>query len=1295
MRTFCRLHRAEQVPSFKVWIRMLTRLETIRRLVLASACWSGCASLAVVLPAHLAAADRDPTPRKLWSPLKGRPTPGDEPRALVPAARPLSLQPVADKHPATDPGVADDAGKATHATNIKLNYLSADWSKVLEDVAKASNSKLVPMDMPPGRYTRQDWRGLYTRTEAVQILNRDLEPLGYRLLEKDNFLTVIHVQRQRMEYQRPLQAAAEPLSPRPLAGGPEAGVTTAMAQGQSPRGGIQRASYEQDDEPAPPPAVPAVAVMTTQTFEPMHRSALDLSKQVLKAFNSRKEMVDSGPTGLPGFEVYGTVDAETGERGGQLFALELDVDNDRIYIHGPSDVADRMVKLLTRLDGLASTNASQAVQVIPGDEPAAEIATRIRPVVKQLAQFQQGAQGAGNATRPDAPAAPPVVGPGDDPDVIDAVQSNVIIEVYEGSIILRGTKKDVEAVTRMIRAIEAAADGSLPEVNLVLLEHADARQLATIVNQVYTDLATLRNRTGTTANQKQVTALAIHTPNALLVLSPKTQIEDALEVIRKLDVPVAPELQMQVFPMRYAVADQVRTHVETLFPSGAADLAPTALVVADIRSNSLIVMARPRDMRTIDDLVKKLDRDQSASVITQRQFQLQFAVAQELATFLSLSIQTVLNPPVQQTQQGQIGGQQAGGGATQGPEQLRTSKGIVLEFLSSDGNSERIVRSGLLSDVRIVPEPRTNSLMVSAPEQSMPLLAELIRVLDVQSRSVSEFKVIKLYNADALSAVDLLTQLFGATTQPVGQQGVQQGIQLQGAQDVTSSLVPVQFAADARTNSVIASGGTDAMELVEAILAKLDSENAMSRATEVIRLRNTSAEAVQLALSTFLQQVRELAQIDPERTTTNQLLQQEILVSAEPATNNLLVSATPRYMDDVKRIILHLDREPDQVMIQAILVEVALTGNCEFGVELGFQDNILFNRSVGGVPGFLFNNAPLGNNVTTPNPSSVGGQGLSNFGVGRTSNEAGFGGLVLAASSNSVSVLIRALEANSNAQVLSRPSILALDNQIAEITVGQLVPRSTGVTFSQLGQPIPTIADTPVGIILSVIPRITPEGKIIMELIANNSALSDQSVPIFVNADGSTVDSPIINQSRAQTTVKVPDGQTIVVGGMITSTDRHLTRKVPWLGDLPIIGHAFRFDQNVNNRTELIIFLTPRIVRRDLDSEIIKQVEAERLNFFETDVETMHGPLFGVPRPDWTPGCPPEGLPVIPGTNMPMHLPPGSISPDGQVPAGGTIPSLQLDYVPQPPVPMVEPGTNSRRVRGEYGEAFGRRPLPH
>ena len=119
------------------------------------------------------------------------------------------------------------------------------------------------------------------------------------------------------------------------------------------------------------------------------------------------------------------------------------------------------------------------------------------------------------------------------------------------------------------------------------------------------------------------------------------------------------------------------------------------------------------------------------------------------------------------------------------------------------------------------------------------------------------------------------------------------------------------------------------------------------------------------------------------------------------------------------------------------------------------------------------------------------------------------------------------------------------------------------------------------------------------------------------------MESPIINQSQAVTTVNVPNGQTIVIGGMITKSDGTSERKVPWLGDLPLIGKAFRYDGTQIARTELLIFLTPRIVLSDIDSELIKQVESERMHFIESDAEEIHGPLYSVPasteHPLWKP----------------------------------------------------------------------------
>ena len=171
-----------------------------------------------------------------------------------------------------------------------------------------------------------------------------------------------------------------------------------------------------------------------------------------------------------------------------------------------------------------------------------------------------------------------------------------------------------------------------------------------------------------------------------------------------------------------------------------------------------------------------------------------------------------------------------------------------------------------------------------------------------------------------------------------------------------------------------------------------------------------------------------------------------------------------------------------------------------------------------------------------------------------------------------------------------------------------------GVTVSQLGQANPQIIRQDTGITLEVTPRITPDGIIAMKVFASKSGLAGTDVPVFVNSDGSTINSPIINQSIADTTVNVPNGQTIVIGGMITKSDQSLERKVPWLGDLPIVGRAFRYDSTTISRTELLIFLTPRVILSDLDSELIKQVESERLHFIESEAEEIHGPLYSVPQ---------------------------------------------------------------------------------
>lgn len=1159
---------------------------------------------------------------------------------------------------------------------IRLNYISTAWPKVLHDVAAKSGSTLVMHDVPPGKFSRHDW-GRYTRQDAVNILNRELEAIGFRILVKDQFLTVMQARRSRPEYQRPVapQVETAPAASIPTTTGfpattptPGSFPGTARPVGQwvdqhnSQAGSPQQQSFSLT---TPPTEFQLAAFeneglqpaeQATTTIVPENRMALNIASQIHKAFKNRSQLINAGPHGLPAFAVQ---HAAEGEKGGKLqFTVEIDSNENRLLITADRAVQAGLKALIQQLD-VNPIAGTPVPTLVTGNGTTADIGKKLQRPLSMIAESRRRAvsnteavpnsrnlfDGPGSAlaqadqTPPnDAPPAdaPPngaamLGGSGAiGPDLIGNLKGDVTIEALDDLdlLILRGNTADVEAVLQVIQRIEQMALGSLPEIHLLKLQHVDSQSLATLLNDVYEKLSDLR---ADNAQQSSVSVnvVPVVTPNAVLILAPGNTMEAILQLADELDQPIDPAHEVEVYRLKHAVATNVVTILEGFYedPMG---LGTKLKVAADTRTNSIIIQARPRDLSEIVSVIRKIDADEAASVNQMKIFKLKNALADELAEFLNAAIQSVNDPrasTVGQTQTGQQG-------------QAQTDpKSVVLEFLAEDG--QQLARSGLLSDIRFNAETRTNSLAVTAPPQSLPLIQELIRILDRPSSAVADVKYFKLQNADALDAVELLSDLFTEDNNSADEGGL--GIQLVGATDTSSSLLPLKFVADARTNSVVATGGADALIIVENLLYRLDATDPRTRTTKVIKLRNAPAADVAEAINTFLQSQRELATIDPDRISTSQLLDQEVIVTPETISNNLLISATPKYFSEIEALAKELDAEPMQVIIQALLVEVELDNTDEFGVELGFQDPILFDRSIvediltitetvfdnqgnptatntrivsqQATPGFNFNNQPFGNNNgPSANPGRVGSQGLSNFALNRTNDDLGYGGLVLSASSDSVNVLIRALAARRSVRILSRPQILALDNQLAQIQVGQIVPVTDGVTQTQTAV-TPQIVRDPAGIILTVTPRISPEGQIVMEVVAEKSVYTDEGVTVYTDiATGSVVTSPIKNISTAQTTVKVPDGQTIVVGGMITDSEDILERKVPWLGDLPLIGQAFRFDSQSTERTELLIFLTPRIVRNDAVSEHIKHVESGRIHYFQEEAEEVHGPLFGVPN---------------------------------------------------------------------------------
>jgi hypothetical protein len=279
--------------------------------------------------------------------------------------------------------------------------------------------------------------------------------------------------------------------------------------------------------------------------------------------------------------------------------------------------------------------------------------------------------------------------------------------------------------------------------------------------------------------------------------------------------------------------------------------------------------------------------------------------------------------------------------------------------------------------------------------------------------------------------------------------------------------------------------------------------------------------------------------------------------------------------------------------------------------------------------------------------------------------------MVLSASSENVSVLLRAMNQSRSMEILSRPQIMTLDNQPAFIQVGQRVPRIVGTSINQVGQ-VNTVELENVGLILGVTPRISPEGMVVMEIDAEKSEVGPEidGIPVSISATGEVIRSPRVNITTAQTTVSSASGQTIVIGGLITTSNSTITRRVPWLSDLPVLGNLFRYDGSKNARKELLIILTPHVVRGPSEAEYIKQVEMARMSWISCDIfnwmntDTMvAGQLdsSSIPTiyPDKTPGAP------APMDVMPLQPSPDTI-PSSSQSTTTIVPDWKIDKVPAP-----------------------------
>jgi len=696
-------------------------------------------------------------------------------------------------------------------------------------------------------------------------------------------------------------------------------------------------------------------------------------------------------------------------------------------------------------------------------------------------------------------------------------------------------------------------------------------------------------------------------------------------------------------------------------------------------------------------LLAEIDVESTPAQNEIRVFPLKYALSTELQPILQSAISGQAAPTTQ-------GGQGNQGGGANPSAGLVTAPSSNLKIISKDKTTD----SGILAGVIVTSNPSINSLLVRAPSKSMPLIQALIEELDRPPNTESQLKVFEIKNGDATAMTLIVQQLFGlaATAGSSSTGGLFGGNQAGGgnqqnqaaqgaAQGAQGGIVPLRISVDTRSNSIIAAGSSIDLEVLEVLLTRLDERGIETRTTEVVWLRNSNANAVATAITSLLTQQRSNINnllIQGSAISIYEQIDREVLIVAEPNTNSVIVSSTPRYYQRIRDVIERLDRRPPMIMVQILLAEVTLDDTFEWGSEFGLQDSLLFDRNsaTGGSlssPGFTNNaalNQPLaGAPITRGQPQNVAGQGLSSFGLGRSNSALGYGGMVLSAASESVNILVRALQDANRVEILSRPQVMTLDTVAAFVQVGSQVPRITGVTggSSIAGQQIAT-TDVPVGLIMRVQPRTNQDGLILMDVQVERSNLGDvnSGIPVGFSANGDVIRSPIINTTRAETRVSAYDGQTVVFAGLITKTRSSRSRRIPFLADIPIAGNLFKYETEAENRTELLVVMTPRIVRNPEDVEMINQMESARMSWCMADILNIHG-VAGLSEGNglWGPACSPVIYPDLQPT-VDVYAD-GSVIGDsgyGQpTPAMPIEPAPMINTVPLPSMPYWNPSPSS------------------
>jgi general secretion pathway protein D len=645
----------------------------------------------------------------------------------------------------------------------------------------------------------------------------------------------------------------------------------------------------------------------------------------------------------------------------------------------------------------------------------------------------------------------------------------------------------------------------------------------------------------------------------------------------------------QIVEIQHIDATKLKDDLKPLVPE------EQGVLIANADTNTLVIVDTASNVNRLLAIIKELDTER-AEALTYDVIPLKFADAEELATELKELFQT--ETPAAGNQQEQrrrmmmgMGGE---GGPPGGPGGAQPGQGA----------------QGLMSvkgQVKIVAEKRTNSLVISASAENVKSIKEIVAKIDVDLSPEIEAKFVPLKFADATTLADQINSLYEDPNNPSSSRrrspfggmfsfGFGFGGQQQTRQNAMTGnrVVP-----DVRTNSLVVTADKENMTQILDVIKQLDVPAQIAEVVKAIPLENAVADTVAETLTSLLQgSTRGRGffffslfgqQNQGGEAPLDQL--QRVNVVADAPTNTIILTGPKDTFEILEQIIKQLDRRVPQVYIEVLIVDVTLDKETRLGVQWSLIDRSLFgDSSASGTAGTLF-------------------EGLAG---------AGLPGLSYSLISNSIQAFLRTLEGRSNVEILSTPNIIATDNTAATITIGESIPYLAASQQTTVGGLQQTVEFIDVSTKLVVTPHVNQRETISLDV--------NQTVDALLSFDEKLL-APRIAKRQAQTTVEVSDGQSIIIGGII-SKQRSLTiQGVPILRRLPIIGPLFEDKQRKFTRSELLVFLTPHIITDEKQAQAVTDARRAGMNPRALNDKEMQ-PLNIPPAPK--PAKPAEPQPAAP-----------------------------------------------------------------